>query len=113
MFCVANRIFRVAFSRFKGGLLKLECSEGSYNHMPFNVRICTLCKSDIETAYNFLLLCPNLSQIRSQYISFIGYKYPFIMPRNYLRFNFTPEMLPAYIVAMATLCCVGFLIPDF
>ena len=35
------------------------------------------------------------------------------MPRNYLRFNFTAEMLPAYIVAMATLCCVGFLIPDF
>ena len=35
------------------------------------------------------------------------------MPRNYLRFNFTAEMLPAYIVAMATLCRVGFLIPDF
>ena len=35
------------------------------------------------------------------------------MPRNYLQFNFTADMLPAYIVAMATLCRVGFLIPDF
>ena len=35
------------------------------------------------------------------------------MPRNYLRFNLTAEMLPAYIVAMATLCRVGFLILDF
>ena len=37
----------------------------------------------------------------------------FAMPRNNLRFNFTAEMLPAYIIAMATLCCVGFLIADF
>ena len=37
----------------------------------------------------------------------------FYMPRNYLLFNFTAEMLPAYIVVMATLCCVGFIIPDF
>ena len=41
------------------------------------------------------------------------YNCDFYMPRNYLRFNFTAAMLPAYIVAMATLCRVGFLIPDF
>ena len=27
MFCVANRKFRTAFSRFRGGLLILECNE--------------------------------------------------------------------------------------
>ena len=32
------------------------------------------------------------------------------MPGNYLRFNFTAEMLPAYIVAMANWCCIGFLV---
>ena len=41
------------------------------------------------------------------------YNCDFYMPRNYLRFNFTAEMLSAYIVATATLCRVGFLIPDF
>ena len=41
------------------------------------------------------------------------YNCDFYMPIYYLRFNFTTEMLPAYIVAMATLCRVGFLILVF
>ena len=76
MFCIANRMFRTAFSRFRGGLLKLECSEDRYNNIPCNERLCRLCKSDGETEYHFLLVCPNLSQTRSKYISFnIWYTY--------------------------------------
>ena len=71
-------MFRTAFSRFRGGLLKLECNEGRYNNIPFNERLCPLCKSDVETEYHFLLVCPNLSQTRSKYISLIWYTYPSI-----------------------------------
>ena len=68
MFCIVNRMFRTAFSRFRGGLLALACNEGRYNNTPFAKRLCPLCKSDIETEYHFLLVCPNLRQIRSKYI---------------------------------------------
>ena len=77
MFCVINRISRTAFSTFRGGLPKLECYDGRCNN-PFNERICPLCKNDIEIKYHFLLVCPNLSQIRSKYISFIWCTYPSI-----------------------------------
>ena len=78
IFCVANRMFKTAFSRFRGGLLKLECNEGRYNNIPFSERICPLCNSDIQTEYHCLLVCPSLSQIRSKYSSFIWYTYPSI-----------------------------------
>ena len=78
MFCIANRMFRTAFSRFRGGLLKLECNGGRYNNIPFNEMLCPLCKSDVETEFHFLLVCTNVSQTRSKYISFIWYTYPSI-----------------------------------
>ena len=76
MFCIVNIMLRTAFSRFRYGLLTLACNEGRYNNTPFVERLCPLCKSDIETEYHFLLVCPNLRQIRSKYISFIWYTYP-------------------------------------
>ena len=69
LFCVKNKIFRTVMSMYMGGLLKLECNEGRYNNIPFNERICLICKRDIETEYHFLLVCPKLSQIMLKYIS--------------------------------------------
>ena len=63
-------------SKFRGGLLKLECNEGRYNNVPFNERICLLFKRDIETEYNFLLVCPKMSQIMLKYISPLWFTYP-------------------------------------
>ena len=40
MFCIVNRMFRTAFSRFRGGLLALACNEGRYNNTPFAERLC-------------------------------------------------------------------------
>ena len=51
MFCIANQMFRTAFSRFRGSFLKLECNEGRYSNIPFNEILCPLCKSDVETEY--------------------------------------------------------------
>ena len=76
MFCITNRSFRTVFSKLRGGFLKIACNEGRYNNRSFDERLCPLCKTDIETEYHFLLVCPNLSHIRSKYISFIWYTYP-------------------------------------
>ena len=76
MFCITNRSFRTVFSKLRGGFLRIACNEGRYNNRSFDERLCPLCKTDIETEYHFLLVCPNLSHIRSKYISFIWYTYP-------------------------------------
>ena len=57
-------MFRTAYSRFRGGLLSLACNEGRYNNNTFVERVCLLCKRGIETEFDFLLVCPNLRQIR-------------------------------------------------
>ena len=72
MLCIVNKMFRTAYSRFRGGFLSLACNECRYNNTPFVERLCPFCKSDIETEFHFLQVCPNLSQIRSKYISNIG-----------------------------------------
>ena len=71
-------MLKTVYSRFRGGLLSLACTEGRYNNTPFVERLCPLCKSDIETEFHFLLVCQNLSQIRSKYISFIWYTYMYL-----------------------------------
>ena len=76
MFCIVNKMFRTAYSRFRGGLLSLTCNEGRDNNAPFAERLCPLCKSDIESEFHFLFVCSNLSQIRLNYISIIWYTYP-------------------------------------
>ena len=63
-------------SRFRGGLLRLNCNEGRYNGIPFDERVCPLCEGGIETEYHFLLICPNLAHIRSKYISAVWYTFP-------------------------------------
>ena len=76
MFCITNRSFRTVFSKLRGDFLRIACNKGRYNNRSFDERLCPLCKTDIETEYHFLLVCPNLSHIRSKYISFIWYTYP-------------------------------------
>ena len=66
LLCILNKMYRTAYSRFRGSLLSLACSEGRYNNTPFVKRICPLWKKGIKTEFHFFLVCPNFSQIRSK-----------------------------------------------
>ena len=57
LFNIKNRVFRTLFTKFRGGLLKLECNVGGYINIPFQERLCPLCHSDVETEFYFLLVC--------------------------------------------------------
>ena len=78
LFNVKNRVFRTLFTKFRGGLLKLECNVGRYNNIPFQERLCPLyvCHSDVETEFHLLLVCPGLVPVRTKYFSAIWYTYP-------------------------------------
>ena len=64
--CILNKMYRTAYSRFRGSLFSFACSEGRYNITPFVERICPLWKNGIETEFHFFLECQNFSQIRSK-----------------------------------------------
>ena len=41
-----NIIFQRSFTKFRGGLLKLECNLDRFNNIPFNNRLCPLFKAN-------------------------------------------------------------------
>ena len=57
--------------KFRGGLLGLRANTGRVESIPYNERICPICKSDIETEY-FLLVCPYYEEFIPSYF----YMYP-------------------------------------
>ena len=60
-------MFRTLFTKFRGGLLQLECNVGRSNNIPFQERLCPLCHSDVETEFHFLPVCPDLVPVRTKY----------------------------------------------
>ena len=78
LFNMKNRVLRTLFTKFRGGLLKLEGNVGRYTSIPFQDRLCPLCHSDIETEFHFLMVCPCLMTVRMKYFSAIWYTYPSI-----------------------------------
>ena len=78
LFNMKNRVLRTLFTKFRGGLLKLEGNVGRYTSIPFQDRLCPLCHSDIETEFHFLMVCPGLMTVRMKYLSAIWYTYPSI-----------------------------------
>ena len=55
-FLFGNRAgFLKLLTKFRGGLLKLECNVGRFNNIPFNERLCRLCKADVEMNFMFCL----------------------------------------------------------
>ena len=43
-------------TKFRDGLLKLECNVGRFNNTPLNDKLCPLCKAYVETEFHFLLV---------------------------------------------------------
>ena len=78
LFNIKNTILRTLFSKFRGGLLKLEGNMGRYPRVPFDTRLCPLCHSDVETEFHFLMICPCLMTVRRKYLTAIWYMYPSI-----------------------------------
>ena len=78
LFNIKNTILRTLFTKFRGGLLKLEGNMGRYPRVSFDARICPLCYSDVETEFHFLMICPSLMTVRRKYLTAIWYTYPSI-----------------------------------
>ena len=78
LFNMKNRILRTLFTKLRGGLLKLVGNVGRYNGVPFQDRLCPLFYTEIETEFNFLMVCPGLMAVRMKYFSAIWYTYPSI-----------------------------------
>ena len=55
---VRNRHHRSAFAKFRSGTAPLQVEVGRFNNIPYDERLCTLCKqNDVENEMHILLHC--------------------------------------------------------
>lgn len=66
---IHEKHFKIALSRFRLSSHDLEIERGRYSNIPREDRICKLCSLNVvESAYNFLLVCPLYIDLRRKYI---------------------------------------------
>lgn len=62
--------------KFRGGLLDFRVNTGRFESVPYDQRICPICKSEIENEYHFLLVCPYYDHLRQKFIPSYFFVYP-------------------------------------
>ena len=70
--------YRIALSqlRMASHLLYVETGRWGRNRIERHLRICTLCKNDVEDEYHFTLSCSVYADLRKQYIPLYYYTRP-------------------------------------
>ena len=63
------------YCQYKKLICKLRLSShclcietGRYKNVPLERRICSMCKSDVEDEYHFMLKCPAYNNLRKRYL---------------------------------------------
>ena len=68
--------YRKAITKLRGGLLDLRANTGRYENIPYEDRICLMCKTSIEDEFHFIFECNNYGSIRQNFIPEYYYVHP-------------------------------------
>ena len=68
--------YRKAITKLRGGLLDLRANTDRYENIPYEDRICLMCKTSIEDEFHFLFECNNYGSIRQNFIPEYYYVHP-------------------------------------
>ena len=75
-------------ARFRMGISGIAVHHYRYRRPDTIDQICPLCKEVLEDDFHFVLCCPVLSDLRSQYIPLKFYRFPVLLSANLMAMAF-------------------------